>query len=156
MRTRVPAALLTTLLLVAVGTAPVAAQSENIATVEGPRPGETTTLTARPYALAEGLSARALGVAGPDTTRWALRLIGAEGAAPIRLTQGGDTLSVLRVERPGTDEIGPTTVHVSQEAFLTMAETAAATVTVGDVQTALPAELRRAMRQIFETVTDKV
>jgi hypothetical protein len=43
-------------------------------------------------------------------------------------------------------------VFVSKETFLTMAETAAVRLRVGDVTTGLPPDLRREMEEVFERV----
>jgi hypothetical protein len=127
------------------------AQSGNVKTVEGPR-GERMTLTAQPHQVAEGLSVRAMGIDGPNGTRWALSLIGAAPDDSIALQYGDQLLSVERVSRPD-DGIGPTKVYVRREDFLTMAETSTVTLIVGDVSAALPEALRREMRRIIEEVT---
>lgn len=128
-------------------------QSENIETVEGAR-GERMTLTAQPRSLAEGLSARAMGVETTmDSTRWALTLIGAAPDADISIRYGGETLPVKSVDPPADGGVGPVTVYVSQQTFLTMAETGGITLTVDDVSASLPEQLRREMRQIFERVS---
>ncbi|MFB6247153.1 MAG: hypothetical protein ABEL97_01120 [Salinibacter sp.] len=129
------------------------AQSENIETVEGAR-GQKMTLTARPHSLAEGLSARAMGVVtAMDSTRWALSLIGAAPDAEVSIRYGGETLPVKSVNPPADGGAGPVTVYVSQQTFLTMAETGSVTLTIGDVTTSLPEQLRREMQQIFERVS---
>lgn len=133
------------------GTGSAVAQWENLETVEGPY-GEETTLTKTPHSLADGLSARALGIASSDTTRWAISLIGAAPDDEISLTHGGEALSILAVNRP-TEGVGPTKVFVSQETFLTMAESAAVTLRVGDRTLSLPAQLRREMKKIFGKVS---
>lgn len=150
MRPRLSLLLLIGLLLCAT---PAVAQSENIRTVEGPNNGETTTLTARPHLLADGLSARALGISAPDSTRWALRLIGASETDQIRLLRADETLPILHIDRPADDEIGPTSVYIGQETFLLMAETATVTLQVGDTRASLPDDLRAEMQRIFEKVT---
>jgi len=150
MRARLCVLLLTGFLI---GGGPAAAQYENIDTVEGPGVGESTTLTVTPHELMEGLSVRALGIAGSDTTRWALRFIGLEEDPAIHITYGGDSLRVLSIEQPGPDEVGPTTVYVDRDAFLTMAELGTVTLTVGNRRTSLPEALRQEMRKIFERVT---
>jgi hypothetical protein len=136
------------------GPLPAAAQSENVTTVDGPNSGETTTLTARPYAVAEGLSVRAFGISSPDSTRWGLRFIGAGDQTPIQLLRAGEPLSITDIDRPAEDEIGPTSVYIGQDAFLLMAETSTVTIQVGDVRAEVPDALRAEMQQIFETVTD--
>ncbi|MFO8099388.1 MAG: hypothetical protein R6T83_07160 [Salinibacter sp.] len=153
-----PAALLLSgllLCLLSFGSPPAAAQSENVTTVEGPNDGENTTLTAQPHSLADGLSARAIGISAPDTTRWGLRLIGADDAESIEFRQAGDPLPITRIDRPGEDDAGPTSVYVDQETFLLMAETSTIALRVGTARVELPEALRREMKQIFETVTDE-
>lgn len=144
-----PLLLVLVLSLFAIG--PVWGQSENVTTVEGPQ-GEKMTVTAQPHSVAEGLSVRAMGIEAPDTTRWALSLIGAPPEADISLTYGDESLPVERISRP-EDGIGPTEVYVTQETFLTMAETGTVTLTVGDVTTSLPEQLRKEMQEIFERST---
>lgn len=155
MRLRLSLLTLPVLLWLLLGAVPAAAQSENVTTVEGPGSGETTTLTAQPHSLADGLSARAFGISAPDTTRWGLRLIGADDQSPIQLLQDGDPISITDIERPSENEIGPTSVYFGQETFLLMSETSTVTLRVGDTRTSLPEGLRREMKQIFESVTDE-
>ena len=128
------------------------AQLSNVDTVEGPR-GEKTTLTAQPHGIADGLSVRALGIAAPDTTRWALSLIGAGPDEEIALQYAGESLPLLSVQRPD-DGVGPTRVYVSQETFLTMAETSTVTLRVGATSVSLPDQLRREMAAIFGGTAD--
>jgi len=135
------------------GSGPTLAQTENVRTVAGPGPGEETTLTATPHRLDNGLSARALGVAGEDTTRWALRLLGADADAPIHITVGEDTIRVADVEGPGEGNVGPTTVFVERDGFLRMAELGNVNLTVGEITTSLPDALRKEMKTIFERVS---
>jgi len=129
---------------------PTVAQFDNIETVEGPGSGEETTLTVTPHPLADGLSVRALGIAGSDTTRWALRLLGVERDPSIHIAYGSDSLEVVRVEQPEAGEVGPTTVYVNRDAFVTMAEMGTVTLVVDSVRTSLPESLRREMQIIFE------
>jgi hypothetical protein len=150
MLVRLPGALLGSLLLLLSAAAPAAAQWENIETVEGAY-GEQITLTRQPHSLADGLSARALGVAAPDTTTWALSLIGAAPDEEITVTYGGEPLPILDVQRPD-DGVGPTKVFVPEEAFLTMAETETVTLRVGDVETSLPSQMRQEMAEIYKRV----
>jgi hypothetical protein len=139
-------------LFAVLGSTPVLAQSQNVTTVEG-ADGERMTLTAQPHRVADGLSARAMGIEAEDTTtRWVISLIGAAPEDSISLTYGDQSLRILEVNRPD-DGVGPTKVYVTQEAFLTMAETETVTLTVGDVSGALPEQLRREMRFIFNEVT---
>jgi len=124
----------------------------NVDTVEGPR-GDETTLTAQPHSVADGLSVRAMGIAAPDTTRWALSLIGAAPDDEIALRYGTESLPLLSVQRPD-DGVGPTRVYVSQQAFLTMAEASTVTLRVGARSASLPASLRREMKAIFERTVE--
>lgn len=147
---RVFGVLLGGILFLAMGAIPAAAQWENIETVEGPY-GEEMTLTKRPHGVADGLSVRALSISRSDTTRWAISLIGASPKDPLAITYGDESLSIQDVQSP-SDGVGPTKVFVSAEAFLTMAETQTVTLRVGDVTAALPDQLRREMKEIFERV----
>jgi hypothetical protein len=128
------------------------AQMGNVDTVEGPR-GDKTTLTAQPHGIADGLSVRALGIAAPDTTRWALSLIGAAPDDEIALQYADESLPLLSVQRPD-DGVGPTRVYVSQETFLTLAESSSVTLRVGSISVVLPKQLRREMTAIFERTAD--
>ena len=128
------------------------AQMSNVDTVEGPR-GDETTLTAQPHEVADGVSVRALGITAPDTTRWALSLIGADPDDEIALQYADESLPLLSVHRPD-DGIGPTRVYVSQQAFLTMAETSPVTLQVGSTSAVLPDLLRREMTTIFERTVE--
>jgi hypothetical protein len=133
--------------------APLAsAQSSNIETVEGSRPGEKMTLTITPHVLNDDVSARAVGVDSPSGTRWALTLIGISRADSIRLTLGDDTLPVEDISRPAEDEVGPTRVYLSQKTFLTVAERDGVRLHVGDTALPLPAQMREEMQQIFDDV----
>lgn len=124
----------------------------NVDTVEGPR-GDETTLTAQPHEVADGLSVRAMGIAASDTTRWALSLIGAAPDDEIALRYGTESLPLLSVQRPD-DGVGPTRVYVSQQVFLTMAETSPVTLRVGSTSAVLPEQLRREMAHIFERTVE--
>lgn len=128
------------------------AQSSNVETVEGPNAGEETTLTITPHALNEDVSARALGVASPSETRWALTLIGVTRADSIRLTLGDEALPIEEISRPAKDEVGPTRLYLSQKTFLTVAETEEVRLHVGESTMSLPAQMRKEMQQIFDTV----
>ena len=131
---------------------PAVGQASNLDTVEGPEAGERTTLTMTPRVLAEGLSARALGVQGPRENRWALTLIGATIADSIGLTLGNEALPIEDLTRPDEGEVGPTRLYLSQETFLTIAETPEVRLHVGDQAVAIPEQLRREMKKIFEKV----
>lgn len=138
-------------LLLLVSSVPAVAQWENIETVEGPY-GENTTLTEQPHSLGEGLSVRALGIAGTDTTRWALSLIGAAPEDTISLVYESESLPIKAIDRP-SGGVGPIKVFVSPETFLTMAESGAVSLRVGKRTVSLPAQLRKEMKKIFERVT---
>jgi hypothetical protein len=66
---------------------------------------------------------------------------------------GDDTLPIQEISRPGEDEVGPTRVYVSQSTFLTVAEQQGARLHVGDASLSIPAQMRKEMQEIFETVT---
>ncbi len=140
--------LLVSLFLLVSHTAPASAQWSNIETVEGSR-GEEMTLTETPHVLNEDVSARALSIARPDTTQWALGLIGTAPEDTISLEYGDESLPIERIERP-SDGIGPTRVFVSAETFLTIAETEAVTLRIGDATLDFPEDFRREMKRIFE------
>jgi len=128
-------------------------QAENIQTVEGPR-GEQMTVTAQPHGLADGLSVRAMGIETTmDSTRWALSLIGAEPGEAVSIRYGDESLTVEAVRPPADGGPGPIKVYVSQETFLTIAETGGVRLTAGGVTATLPEQLRREMRIIFERVS---
>lgn len=128
------------------------AQTSNLDTVEGPNPGEETTLTITPHRLTDDVSARALGIDSPTDTRWALTLIGVSRVDSIGLTLGGEALPIEDMSRPDEDEVGPTRVFLSQKTFLTIAETEEVRLHIGDTTTQLPDQMRKDMRQIFEEV----
>lgn len=132
---------------------PATAQTSNLDTVEGPSPGEKTTLMRVPRSLGDRLSVRALGVRSTDQTRWALTLIGASPSDSLSLTLNGEQLSILKVSRPEEGEVGPIQVYVSQETFLTIATTGDVRLRVGDTTTSFPAEVREEMQEIFDRVT---
>lgn len=127
-------------------------QASNLDTVEGPAEGERTTLTMTPHVLADGLSARAVGVRSPNNNRWALTLIGASRADSIRLTMGSESLPIDDITRPEEGEVGPTRLYVSGETFLTVADTPEVRLHVGDKSIAIPEQMRLEMRKIFGKV----
>lgn len=131
--------------------APTYGQSSNVKTVEGPR-GEKMSVTAQPHQVADGLSVRAMGIADPDTTRWALSLIGSSPEDDIGIRYGDEVLPILSVDRP-EDGVGPTKVFISQESFLTIANSSSVTLIVGDETTSLPEQLRIEMQKIFDRTT---
>lgn len=139
------------LLALLLPTTAVHAQMGNVQTVEGAQ-GKKTTLTAQPHKVAEGLSVRAMGVVDPDTTRWALSLIGVGPDESIALAYGNESLPLYDIQRPD-DGVGPTTVFVSQRAFRLMAETKSVRLTVGTRTVGLPTSLRREMTVIIRRVT---
>lgn len=128
-------------------------QASNLDTVEGPNPGERTTLTMTPHALSEEISARALGVQSPNRTRWALTLIGVTSADSIALTLGDEPLPINDISRPEKGEVGPTRLYLSKETFLTIAETLEVRLQVGDQSIAIPEKMRSEMKKIFDKVS---
>jgi hypothetical protein len=94
-----------------------------------------------------------MGIAAPDTTRWALSLIGAAPDDEIVLQYADESLPLLSVQRPD-DGVGPTRVYVSQQAFLTMAENSPVILQVGSTSAVLPEPLRREMTAIFERTAE--
>lgn len=131
---------------------PATGQGSNLDTVEGPAEGERTTLTMTPHVLADGLSARALGVRSQNDNRWALTLIGATRADSIRLTMGNESLPIDDITRPEEGEVGPTRLYVSGETFLTIADTPAVRLHVGGRSIAIPEQMRTEMQKIFAKV----
>lgn len=132
--------------------APVAAQSPNLDTVEGPSTGEKTTLTITPHSLTDDVSARALGVKGPNGNRFAITLIGITRTDSVGLTLGDKPLPIEDISRPDEDEVGPTRVYLSQETFLTIADTPEVRLHIGDATAKIPDQMRKEMRTIFDTV----
>lgn len=132
---------------------PAAAQTNNLDTIEGPNAGEQTTLTRIPREVSENISIRAMGIEGPNYTRWGLTLIGAAPDDSITLSMGNEELPIKEVDRPGEGEVGPVTVIVSEETFLTIAETEGVKLQVGDATLSFPEELRQDMQLIFDRVT---
>lgn len=128
-------------------------QASNLDTVEGPYPGERTTLTMTPHALSEEISARALGVRSPNRTRWALTLIGVISADSIALTLGDEPLPIKDISRPDEGEVGPTRLYLSGETFLTIAETSEVRLQVGDRSITIPEKMRSEMKKIFDKVS---
>jgi hypothetical protein len=144
-------------LLVGCGTvlltpAAVTAQSSNLDTVEGPAAGERTTLMITPHTLTDDVSARALGVKTPTGTRWALTLIGVTPDDSLQLILQKKALPIEDIERPAEGEVGPTQVYLSQETFLTLAETSGVRLHIGDQKTKFPPQMRTEMLKIFEEV----
>lgn len=132
--------------------APVAAQESNIDTIEGPGTGESTTLTVTPHELTDDVSARAIGIERPNGLRLALTLIGTTSADSIGLTLGDEPLPIEDISRPDDDEVGPTRVYLSQETFLTIANTPEVRLHIGDATANIPDQMRKEMRTIFDKV----
>lgn len=132
--------------------ASASAQSSNIETVAGPNTGEQTTLTISPHALTDDVSARALGVSGPNDSRWALTLIGVTPADSLGLRLSGQSLPIEEVTRPDEGEVGPTRLYISGETFLTIAETEGVELLIGDTRTGFPDQMRTEMQQIYKKV----
>jgi hypothetical protein len=131
---------------------PVAAQSSNLDTIEGPGQGESTTLTITPHVLTDDVSARAIAVKSPNGLRWALTLIGTTPSDSLRLTLGDESLPIEDISRPEEGEVGPTRMYLSQKTFLTIAETTSVRLHVGDDKTPIPDQMRTEMRKIFGKV----
>ncbi|PSQ81602.1 MAG: hypothetical protein BRD41_02175 [Bacteroidetes bacterium QS_1_63_11] len=132
--------------------APAAAQESNIDTIEGPGTGESTTLTVTPHELTDDVSARAIGIERPNGLRLALTLIGTASADSIGLTLGDEPLPIEDISRPDEDEVGPTRVYLSQETFLTIADTPEVRLHIGDATANIPDQMRKEMRMIFDKV----
>jgi hypothetical protein len=131
-------------------TEPAAAQSRNIATVAGPGSGERTTLSQIPQRVTDRVSLRAIGIRAPDSTRWALSVIGGDDVDSFAFRAAGSTFEPVRVERP--DGAGPTTLHLEQRDFLTLARTSGAVIVIDGETAPIPASLRRDMKAVFEKV----
>ena len=129
---------------------PVVAQSRNIATVSGPGSGEQTTLSQIPQRVTDRVSLRAIGVRAPDSTRWALSVIGGDDIDSFAFRAAGSTFEPVRIERP--DGAGPTTLHLEQRDFLTLARTSGAVIVLDGERAPIPASLRRDMKAVFEKV----
>lgn len=132
---------------------PSAAAQSNLDTIKGPNPGEEMTLTMTPYEVSDDISVRAMGIEGSNYTRWGLTLIGAAESDSISLALDNEELPIEDIDRPEEGEVGPVTIFVSQETFLTMAEREGVEMHVGDATMRFPEELRRDMRLIFDQVT---
>ena len=131
---------------------PVAAQSSNIETVEGPGQGERSTLTITPHVLTDDVSARAVAVKRPNSTRWALTLIGIARTDSLGLTLGNESLPIEDISRPDEGEVGPTRAYLSQETFLTIADAPEVRLHIGEATTTFPEQMRTEMQQIFDDV----
>ena len=141
------------LFVLALSAAPTQAQYQNIDAVGGPGVGEQTILTISPHRLNADLSARALGIKSPRrASQWALTLIGADPDAEIGLRLGKDTLSVDRISRP-EDGPGPVQVYMTEQTFLTLADSPMARLVVDGTRVSLPKVLRQEMQVIFDRVT---
>jgi hypothetical protein len=131
-------------------TAPAAAQSGNIDTVAGPGPAEESTLSRIPRRVNDDVSMRAVGVTGPDSTRWALSVIGGDDVESFAFRVAGDTVTPIRVERP--DGAGPTSVYLKMRDFLTLSRTKGAKILLDGTEVPLPAPLRQDMKAVYEEV----
>lgn len=131
---------------------PVAAQSSNIDTVEGPGEGERSTLTITPHVLTDDVSARAVAIQSPNSTRWALTLIGIARTDSLSLTLENEPLPIEDISRPEEGEVGPTRVYLSEDTFLTIAESPEVRLGVGNAKTTLPEQMRTDMQLIFDDV----
>jgi len=141
------------LLALALSAAPAQAQYQNIESVSGPGAGEETILTITPHRLNATLSARALGIKSPRrASQWVLTLIGAAPDAEIGLRLGKDTLAVGRISRP-EDGSGPVQVYMTEQAFLTLADSPTARLVVDGSRVPLPEALRQEMQVIFDRAT---
>lgn len=152
MRARVLPLVIASIVILFALQAPASAQSSNVETVAGPNMGEETTLTISPHALTDEVSARALGVSGPNDSRWALTLIGVTSADSLGLRLSGQSLPIEEVTRPDEGEIGPTRLYISQETFLTIAETEGVELLIGDTWTRFPDQMRTEMQLIYKEV----
>jgi len=121
----------------------------NVRTIDGPNPGDETTMSVQPIPVSDDFSVRAIGVDQDGDARWALSVIGAS-AEDVSFSMAGETLQPLQVERP--DGSGPLKVYLAQDAFRALAQTPSASITVGDTTASLPDALQADMKTIYETV----
>lgn len=138
------------LLLVVGGPGPAAAQVANIETVSGPGPAEQTTLSQIPRRVTDEVSIRAVGVSAPDSTRWAFSVIGGDEVETFAFRAAGQTMEPTRVDRP--EGLGPISVYVTKEDFLTLSRTDGAAVLIDGTPTELPDGLQADMKAVFEEV----
>jgi hypothetical protein len=132
------------------GLAPAASPAQ-VVQVDGPNPGERTVMSEVPRA-ADGVVVRALGIAGPDTTRWALTLIGADAVERVRIVAAGEEVPVLDITMP-TEAGEKATVFVPQQGFFALTQTSETQVTInGEQSFALPEPLQQDMEEIYERV----
>ena len=144
-------ALATAALLLAVGgPESAAAQVANIETVSGPGSGEQTTLSQVPRRVTDEVSIRAVGVSAPDSTRWAFSIIGGDAVEAFAFRAAGETMKPTRVDRP--EGLGPISVYVTKEDFLTLSRTDGAVVLLDGTPTELPDTLQADMKAVFEEV----
>ena len=137
--------------LLAAGLArPTFAQSGNIDTVSGPGPAEESTLSRIPRRLNDDVSVRAVGVDAPDSTRWALSVIGGDDVAAFAFRAAGQTFEPLRVERP--DGAGPTTIYLRKRDFLTLSRTQGAAIVLDGEPVEFPDDFLEDMKAVFEKV----
>lgn len=136
--------------LVALGFPTPAAAQSNVETVAGPGPAEESTLSRIPRALTDEVSGRAVGVEGPDSTRWAVSLIGADDVESVAFRAAGQTFEPVSIQRP--EGIGPVSVYLTKEAFLTLSRTKGAAIVLDGTATELPETFREDMKAVYETV----
>jgi hypothetical protein len=140
------------LVLAGIVAAPASAQRARISTVEGPGVGEKTTLSMFPHSAGEGLSVRAVGVSGRDTTRWTLMVIGVRtDTAAVRISANGTELAQATVTNPNP-QTGPHQVSLTKEEFLTLSEAETAQMTVNGTTVPIPSALQVDMAAIFRKV----
>lgn len=140
------------LVLVGLVATPATAQRARISTVEGPGVGEKTTLSMFPHSVGEGLSLRAVGVQGRDTTRWMLMVIGVRtDTATVQISAGSTVLARTTVANPNP-QTGPHQVALTKEDFLTLSEAETAQITVNGTTVPLPSVLQVDMKAIFRKV----
>lgn len=141
---------LAALLLAVGGPGPAAAQVANIETVSGPGPAEKTTLSQIPRRVTDEVSIRAVGVSAPDSTRWAFSVIGGDEVESFGFRAAGHTMEPTRVDRP--EGLGPISVYVTKEDFLTLSRTDGAVVLIDGTPAELPDGLQADMKAVFKEV----
>jgi hypothetical protein len=129
-----------------------AAQRPRISTVEGPGVGEKTTLSMFPHAAGAGISLRAIGVQGRDTTRWSLTIIGVrEPTVTVRIEADGEVLKTEEVTNP-SPRTGPHQVALTKEEFLLLTNAETGRLRVNGTTVPLPEALQLDMKAIFRKV----
>lgn len=128
------------------------AQRPRISTVEGPGVGEKTTLSMFPHAAGDGISLRAIGVQGRDTTRWSLTIIGVqETHATVQIEANGEVMKTEEVSNPNP-QTGPHQVPLTKEEFLFLTNAETVRLHVNGTTVPLPDALRMDMKAIFRKV----